>query len=136
LAQYKKQNITISKPIYKLNKKTKVKQVVWERLSNEVDEEYHSSNDLENYIEVNKIDELIQHHRTLVEHTREAEIRRLNKECFLNKYEAKYNVSMKELLSAIVGEEYVHRKMGVLNDQKKAFTEKLAQTKTYNFFKK
>ena len=60
-------------------------------------------------------------------------MRRLNRECFMNNYEHRFQVTLKEVLSTIVGTELVDRRMGDLNKQRKDLIDNLEKAKTFAF---
>ena len=66
----------------------------------------------------------------------DGELKRLNRECFLNNYEGRFAINFKQVLSTIVGTEVVERKLGYLNKQRKKLTEKIVKGKTFAFSNK
>lgn len=134
LNKIKQQNIKISQPIYTLDKKTKKINVTWERVT-EPEEQIRIGSNLAQYSQTNAIDEVIQQNKLLVQSTKEEEITRLNKECYMNNYEKKFGIQLNTVLGAIVGDNFVSRKVGVLQNQIKTITENREKVKTFTFSK-
>lgn len=85
--------------------------------------------------EVKAIEEAIKQRRSILEDTIQGELERINKECYLNNYEARHDTTMKDIISTIVGINGVDRKMGRLLKLRKKLLEELETTKTFSFAK-
>ncbi|CAG9333938.1 unnamed protein product [Blepharisma stoltei] len=85
-------------------------------------------------ISENKInDQHLQSLREVVKKAKELELQRLAQECLLSSYETKYNITLKELLSAIVGVESLDRYMAAISKEQKQLKDRLESTKTFSF---
>lgn len=88
---------------------------------------------LSQYSDVKAIEARIKELQELIQRVQNAEIRRLTTECFMNSYEKKFNVTLKTLLSAIVGVDVLDRYIATVNKEQKTLAEQLSQTKTFYF---
>mmetsp|Transcript_323 Transcript_323/g.337 ORF Transcript_323/g.337 Transcript_323/m.337 type:complete len:110 (-) Transcript_323:16-345(-) len=78
-------------------------------------------------------DQHLQSLREVVKKAKELELQRLAQECLLSSYETKYNITLKELLSAIVGIESLDRYMAAITKEQKQLKDRLESTKTFSF---
>ena len=92
-----------------------------------------SSDVLVQCTDVKTVESRIKSLQELIHSVQTAEIRRLTTECFLNSYEKKYKVTLKLLLSAIVGVDVLDRYLATVNKEQKTLAEQLSQTKTFYF---
>lgn len=127
-------NLRIKKPLFIYDKKIKQTIVVWEpaELEDTQNEVFYQGGK-EAFNEVLAVDNAKQEIKRIIQQTQEVEIKRLTRECFLNNYERRYRVSMKQLLSTIVGKETIERYMALIEKDRKELAEELARSKTFKF---
>ena len=127
-------NLRIKKPLFIYDKKLKQTIVVWEPAEMEdTQNEVFYQGGKEAFNEVLAVDNAKQEIKRVIQQTQEAEIRRLTRECFLNNYERRYRITMKQLLSTIVGKETIERYMALIEKERKELSDELARAKTFSF---
>ena len=98
LAALKRGNKCIQRPVYNLDKRTKIQELTWEVVKEESEEinntDWSKINTYEAYNEVKALEDAIRQRRQILEKTKECELERINKEFYLNNYEQRYNVGM------------------------------------------
>ncbi len=88
------------------------------------------------FAEVKAVEEAICARKILITKTIEGELERVNKEFFVSNYGQRYGVPLKEMLTTIVGQEGVERKLGSLSKQRKKLQEKMEKAKTFAYSSK
>jgi len=115
--------------------------MVWDKVSKQMVVIYEDDNK-PNEDETSKLksateskinDQQLQSIKEILKKTKELELQRLAQECMLSNYEGKFNITLKELLSAIVGVESLDRYMAVITKEQKQLKDRLESTKTFSF---
>lgn len=135
LAQLK--NISRTKyAVHQYNRKSKERLVFWK--SSKQPFQIDSENAFRNTVlsDLLAIEQKIQFVRECINSAQEEELKRIAHECFINKYDLKHKISMKDLISSIVGFENVDRNMTIISKQQKDLANQLFHTKTFNFAQK
>ncbi|CAG9324395.1 unnamed protein product [Blepharisma stoltei] len=123
------------------NVQTQRPKMVWDKASKQMVVIYEDENK-PNEDETSKLksateskinDQQLQSIKEILKKTKELELQRLAQECMLSNYEGKFNITLKELLSAIAGVESLDRYMAVITKEQKQLKDRLESTKTFSF---
>jgi hypothetical protein len=119
--------------VHKYNRKTKERTVLWRPSEDQFESE--DENNIRNtfFSELLATEQKIQFLRDCIQSAQEEELKRIAHECLTNKYDIKRKVSMRDLLSCIVGFENVERFMTLISKEQKDLGQKLFHTKTFKF---
>ncbi|CAG9321352.1 unnamed protein product [Blepharisma stoltei] len=129
------QNIRIKKPEYKVDRKTRQVNIIWENYDSGL-VSTKSLNSTTNFGEVLILQQNISKLKEEYQKVQEVEIKRLTHECSVNNYESRYRTTLKELLSAIIGIECVDKYMVLVMKEQRDIITSVQNTKTFKFSSK
>lgn len=93
--------------------------------------------DEEMQLKLNAIDNLYSKQKEIegeIRKLRNVEMERIFKECILNNYESRYNVSIETVITALVGEMNKDREMSKYNRAKMIYLDTIRKTQFYSYF--
>ncbi|CAG9332319.1 unnamed protein product [Blepharisma stoltei] len=129
------QNVRVKKPEYKIDRKTRQVNIIWEDYDSGR-ASMKSLNSTTNFGDVLVLEQKISALKEEYKQEQEQEIRRLTHECSVNNYESRFRITLRELLSAIIGIETVDKYMVLVMKEQRDIASSVQNTKTFTFSSK